>query len=75
MISKVTEERHYLNLSDEEKKEKMDKTPEYLKHCTKLTGIMPAKQSVQVDEQIDMDKLEKTVTFQKEKHQLQILLL
>tara|TARA_B100001115_G_scaffold162960_1_gene138889 strand:+ start:60 stop:977 length:918 start_codon:yes stop_codon:yes gene_type:complete len=69
VISKVTEDRHYLNLSDEEKKEKMDKTPEYLKHCTKLTGIMPTKQSVQVDEQIDMDKLEKTVTFQKEKHQ------
>jgi large subunit ribosomal protein L40e len=69
VVNKETEIREVKVLSDEEKEDNMKKIPDYLKHCAKIDGLVQEKQCVLVDEQFDLDKGVKSVTYQKEKHE------
>jgi hypothetical protein len=68
IVKRSEEVRDFPNLTDEQKKEEFQKVPDYLKHCTKIDGIMPTNQPVVTSVDYDMDKGIKYITTVKEKH-------
>lgn len=68
VIKKYDEVRDVKNYTEEEQKNILEKAPEQLKHCVKLSGVEPPKQSTIIDVEYDLDKGVKHVTYAKERH-------